>query len=78
MKDECFKYKDIVLELVAEETRLSYRDSDRLQNRSKEVFQVQKFKGRCHISRKVGHTRKDCYYRKDANASSSFSPDRRS
>ncbi|GFX67837.1 hypothetical protein TNCV_1565381 [Trichonephila clavipes] len=42
--DETFKYKDILLELVAEETRIDSRDDLSLQRSQHEMFSVQKSK----------------------------------
>ncbi|GFU38122.1 hypothetical protein TNCV_4328321 [Trichonephila clavipes] len=53
--DEKFKYKDILLELVAEETRIDFRDDLSLQRSQHETFSVQKSKIKCHYCGKFGH-----------------------
>ncbi|GFS37579.1 hypothetical protein TNIN_312101 [Trichonephila inaurata madagascariensis] len=58
--DKTFKYKNILLELVAEETRIDFRDDLSLQRSQHEMFSMQKSKIKCHHCGKFGHFRREC------------------
>ncbi|GFX42222.1 CCHC-type domain-containing protein [Trichonephila clavipes] len=73
--DEKFKYKDILLELVAEETRIYFRDDLSLQRSQHETFSVQKSKIKCHYCDKFGHFRREC--RNGSTTASSSATNRR-
>ncbi|GFY59247.1 retrovirus-related Pol polyprotein from transposon TNT 1-94 [Trichonephila inaurata madagascariensis] len=69
--DETFKYKNILLELVVEETRIDFRDDLSLQ----EVFSMQKSKIKCHYCGKFEHFRREC--RNGSTTASSSATNRR-
>ncbi|GFU27522.1 retrovirus-related Pol polyprotein from transposon TNT 1-94 [Trichonephila clavipes] len=73
--DETFKYKDVLLELIAEETRIDFRDGLNLQRNQHEMFSVQKSKIKCHYCGKFGHFRREC---RNGTAASSGTSNRRS
>ncbi|GFX09416.1 retrovirus-related Pol polyprotein from transposon TNT 1-94 [Trichonephila clavipes] len=73
--DETFKYKDVLLELIAEETRIDFRDGLNLQRNQHEIFSVQKSKIKCHYCGKFGHFRREC---RNGTAASSGTSNRRS
>ncbi|GFY02293.1 copia protein [Trichonephila clavipes] len=73
--DETFKYKDVLLEVIAEETRIDFRDGLSLQRNQHEMFSVQKSKIKCHYCGKFGHFRREC---RNGTAASSGTSNRRS
>ncbi|GFQ85365.1 CCHC-type domain-containing protein [Trichonephila clavata] len=73
--DDTFKYKDVLLELVAEETRIDFRDSLNLQRSQHEMFSVQKSRIKCHYCGKFGPFKRECRY--GSTAASSGAPNRR-
>ncbi|GFY70197.1 hypothetical protein TNIN_29401 [Trichonephila inaurata madagascariensis] len=73
--DETFKYKDILSQLVAEETRIDFRDDLSLQRSQHKMFSVQKSKIKCHYCGKFGHFRREC--RKGSTTASSSTTNRR-
>ncbi|GFW22744.1 copia protein [Trichonephila clavipes] len=73
--DETFKYKDVLLELIVEETRIDFRDGLNLQRNQHEMFSVQKSKIKCHYCGKFGHFRREC---RNGTAASSGTSNRRS
>ncbi|GFQ65625.1 CCHC-type domain-containing protein [Trichonephila clavata] len=74
--DDTFKYKDVLLELVAEETRIDFRDGLNLQRSQHEIFSVQKSRIKCHYCGKFGHFKMECRY--GSTAASSGAPNQRS
>ncbi|GFX89230.1 copia protein [Trichonephila clavipes] len=72
--DETFKYKDVLLEVIAEETRIDFRDGLSLQRNQHEMFSVQKSKIKCHYCGKFGHFRREC---RNGTAASSGTSNRR-
>ncbi|GFS84312.1 hypothetical protein TNCV_4605341 [Trichonephila clavipes] len=73
--DEKFRCKDILLELVAEETRIDFRDDLSLQRSQHEMLSVQKSKIKCHYCGKFGHFRREC--RNGSTTASSGATNRR-
>ncbi|GFQ90680.1 CCHC-type domain-containing protein [Trichonephila clavata] len=67
--EDTFKYKDVLLELVAEETRIDFRDSLNLQRSQHEMFSVQKSRIKCHYCGKFGHFKRECRYGSTAASS---------
>ncbi|GFQ63865.1 retrovirus-related Pol polyprotein from transposon TNT 1-94 [Trichonephila clavata] len=67
--DDTFKCKDVLLELVAKETRINFRDSLNLQRSQHEMFSVQKSRIKCHYCGKFGHFKRECRYGSTAASS---------
>lgn len=59
--DEDFLYKKILLELVAEESRLNFRESE---CPKPEIFHIKGSSKRCYECGKLGHLQRECRYLK--------------
>ncbi|GFQ77276.1 CCHC-type domain-containing protein [Trichonephila clavata] len=60
--DDTFKYKDVLLELFADVTRIDFQDGLNLQRSQHEMFSVQKSRIKCHYFGKFRHFRRECHY----------------
>lgn len=68
-KDSAFVYKNILLELIAEETRLHLRDQDKSGSSAskRELFHVEKARIRCSNCGKPNHLKEDCWFLQSSN-----------
>ena len=71
-KEEAFKYKNILLELISEETRLKVRNQDRgyAEKSRREIMNVENIPKKCSFCNKPNHSYENCWHRNSSRGKS--------